>query len=199
LPNYKCYTEKDLLLLASQGSEAAFAELFHRYKDKLYGYAVKITANPQQAQDMVQDAFLKLWKNKAHLNTINNLDAFVFKTIQNQAINHFKRTARENLLLVQIEQQSSTCESSTETASNQRAVQHAIHDAVQHLPPQQHLVFKLSKEQGLKLDEIASTLNISRNTVKNHLAVAIKTVREQVRMNLEIEQLPLLLILLHLF
>lgn len=199
MSNYKRYTEKNLLLLTSQGSEEAFTELFHRYKDKLYAYALKITTNPQQAQDMVQDAFFKLWKNRAHLNTINNLDAFVFKTIQNQAINHFKRAARENLLLLQIEQQSSTYESSTETASNQRAVQHAINDVVQRLPPQQHLVFKLSKEQGLKLDEIASTLKISRNTVKNHLAGAIKTVREQVRMNLEMEQLPLLFILLYLF
>jgi RNA polymerase sigma-70 factor (family 1) len=185
--------------LAAQGNETAFVELFYLYRHKLYSYVLKITANPELAQDTVQDVFLKLWQSRSQLNKIENFGAFIFTMAQNQSVNHFRRRMNETLMLSNIRDSSKVSERSTEEHINHQEVQHLIKEALQRLPPQQHLVFKLSREQGLKQDEIARALNISPFTVKNHLAVATKTIREQLRNKLEIEHLTVLFILTQVF
>jgi len=74
-------------------------------------------------------------------------------------------------------------------------VQNELHNALKKLPPQQNLVFKLSREQGLKHHEIALLLKISPYTVKNHLVVALRTVGEHLRDHLNVEYLILFLML----
>lgn len=175
-----------MMQLASQGSEAAFVELFYLYRHKLYSYVLKITAHPELAQDMVQDVFLKLWKNKSNLDSIENFGAFIFKVAQNQAVNYFRRMTSETLMLSKMQGGGQGYDRCTEERINHKEVQQLISEVLRRLPPQQHLVFKLSREQGLKQDEIARALKISPNTVKNHLAVAIKTIREHLRHKLEI-------------
>jgi RNA polymerase sigma-70 factor (family 1) len=188
-----------MMQLAAQGNEAAFVQLFYLYRHKLYSYVLKITANPELAQDMVQDVFLKLWKSRSRLDKIENFGAFVFTIAQNQAVNHFRRMTSETLMLSNIQDHGQVYERSTEEHIDHQEVQHLINEVLQRLPPQQHLVFKLSREQGLKHDEIAMALKISTFTVKNHLAVAIKTIREQLRNKLEIEHLTILFILMQVF
>ncbi|MDB5279435.1 MAG: polymerase sigma-70 factor [Ferruginibacter sp.] len=196
MPNEKLHTEKNLLQLAAQGNEAAFVELFYLYRHKLYGYVLKITANPELAQDMVQDVFLKLWKNKSQLDTIDNFGAFIFKVAQNQVVNYFRRMNNETLMLAKMQDGMRGYERCTEEHISHNELQQLIGEVLSRLPSQQHLVYKLSREQGLKQDEIAMALKISPHTVKNHLAVAIKTIRQQLRNKLEMEQLPLLFFLM---
>jgi RNA polymerase sigma-70 factor (family 1) len=199
LPNEKLHSEKNMLQLAAEGNEAAFVQLFYLYRHKLYSYVLKITANPELAQDMVQDVFLKLWKSRSRLDKIENFGAFVFTIAQNQAVNHFRRMTSETLMLSNIQDHVQVYERSTEEHIDHQEVQNLINEVLQRLPPQQQLVFKLSREQGLKHDEIAMALKISTFTVKNHLAVAIKTIREQLRNKLEIEHLTILFILMQVF
>lgn len=199
MPNEKLQREKSMMQLAALGNEAAFVQLFYLYRHKLYGYVLKITNNPQLSQDFVQDVFLKLWKNKSQLAVIENFDAYIFKIAQNQAVNHFRRMTNETLMLSKLQQGVSEYEKSTEGRIDQKEVMQIINEVIMRLPPQQHLVYKLSREQGLKQDEIAMALKISPNTVKNHLAVAIKTIRKHLRHKLEIEHLPLLFVLMQLF
>ncbi|MDN3657149.1 RNA polymerase sigma-70 factor [Ferruginibacter paludis] len=199
MPNEKLQTEKNLLQLAAHGNEAAFVELFYLYRHKLYSYILKITARPELAQDMVQDVFLKLWKNKCQLDTIENFNAFIFTVAQNQVVNYFRRMNNETLMLSKMQDRRQGFERCTEERISHNEVQQSINEVLKRLPAQQHLVFKLSREQGLKQDEIAMALKISPNTVKNHLALAIKTIREYLRHKLEIEHLPLLFILMQLF
>ena len=61
------YDEKELLIHASNGSEEAFSLIFHTYKNKLYGYLFRITESSDVAEDIIQEIFLKLWKDKADL------------------------------------------------------------------------------------------------------------------------------------
>ena len=64
------YDEKELLIHASNGSEEAFSLIFHTYKNKLYGYLFRITESSDVAEDIIQEIFLKLWKDKADLVNI---------------------------------------------------------------------------------------------------------------------------------
>lgn len=192
----KPYTEKSLMKLAADGDAAAFTKLFYLYKDRLYSFSLRLTSSPELAQDMVQDIFLKIWRDKGHLDKLENFGSFIFKMAQNQAINALKRMANQTIILAKIQQHGEACDRATEENIEFNEVNHLLNEVVEKLPAQQHLVFKLSREQGLKNDEIAHLLKISPNTVKNHLVIALRTVREFLRSNLNIESLPLLIIVL---
>lgn len=196
MPTNKIYTEKKLMELASTGDEEAFTNLFYLYKHKLYSYTLQITESRELTQDMIQDVFLKLWKSRSQLDSVENFGSFVFKMAQNQVINAFKRMANETLILSKIQNEVLVFEAGAEENVEYKEVQHLINDVLKKLPPQQNLVFKLSREQGLKHAEIAQLLKISPYTVKNHLVLALQTIREYLRHNLKIEYLPIIFIFL---
>ena len=60
----KLYEEGPLLQDAAGGSQQAFTELFYKYKDRLYSFLIRLTESPEIAEDVIQDTFLKLWKNR---------------------------------------------------------------------------------------------------------------------------------------
>jgi hypothetical protein len=73
------YDEKELLIHASNGSEEAFSLIFHTYKNKLYGYLFRITESSEVAEDIVQEIFLKLWKDKSDLANIISFDSYLLE------------------------------------------------------------------------------------------------------------------------
>lgn len=159
-----------------EGSETAFTELFHRYKYRLFGFMYKLTESAEMAEDIVQEVFTSLWKNHESLAEIENLDAFIFRMARNQAINAFRRMARETLVLSELKQ-AIPSPISAEQVLEARDLERTLRTLVDQLPPQQRLVFTLSREQGLKHNEIALQLNISPGTVKNHMIQALRTLR----------------------
>ena len=78
MPTLAHKTERDLLLLSSTGDAQAFTEIFHRYKHKLFGAMVRLTGSAEQAEDIVQEVFMKLWDDRARLPEIENIN-FVIK------------------------------------------------------------------------------------------------------------------------
>ena len=174
-------SERELVELMSQGDESAFTRLFYLYKDKLYNFTLRLVNNPDIAEDIVQDIFLKLWNNRAQLSAINSFGGYVFQMAQNQSINSFRRMASETLILSELFHQQSTADLSTEQAIHFRETQALVAAIVSKLPPQQKLVYQLSREQGLRHDEIAQQLKLAPSTVKNHLIQALHTIREQLR------------------
>ena len=97
--NKTTHTEKELLRLAAEGSEAAFTEIFNLYKNKLYSFVLGVTKSEEQSLDFVQDIFMKLWINRASLPAIDNFSSYIFRSAQNQAINSFKRSMTEHCIL----------------------------------------------------------------------------------------------------
>jgi RNA polymerase sigma-70 factor (family 1) len=173
------HNESELLEQAAAGSEAAFTTLFHLYKDRLYSYILRLTGSPEMAEDVVQDVFLKLWKNRSGLTEITHIRGYLFRMAQHHAINAFKRMAKEALLLANKSLEPHSQLTDVEAILERKEVQEVLHKAVSQLTPQQKLVFTLSREQGLKHEEIARQLNISLSTVNKHMILALRTIREQ--------------------
>lgn len=180
------YTEKELLQLSTEGDEKAFAEIFHRYKFKLYGFIYRLTQSQEMAEDIVQETFLRLWKNREQLDNIEHLSSYIFRMAQNQAITSFKRMAMETMIIRQLltgEKEFSPSTPETELALKE--MEALFRQAVDNLPPQQRKVYLLSREEGLKHEEIAERLQISRGTVKNHMIQLLRTLRSQLEKNLD--------------
>ncbi len=170
------YNEKRLLSLASLGEKSAFSTLFYAHKDKLYGFVLKLTGSRQMAEDVVQDVFCRLWQNRSSLADIEQFSSYIFRMAQNQCISAFRRMAKEVLIVMEVNK-SHPAAIDPEQYVAEKELQQKLNEVLAKLPYQQKQVYTLSREQGLKYEEIARQLNISPSTVKNHMIAALKTLR----------------------
>lgn len=164
------------MLLSSKGDTLAFTRLFHLYKHKLYGFLLRLTGSSQMAEDIIQDIFAKIWAKKEQLTDIEKFGSYLFRMAQNQSINAFRKMAVEALALSNL--QPAPHHNSIEHYINEKETADLLHKALSRLSSQQKLVYTLSREEGLKYDEIAQRLNVSPSTVKNHMIAALRTLRE---------------------
>jgi RNA polymerase sigma-70 factor (ECF subfamily) len=173
LPN-----ETDLLALVANGDERAFATLFHHYRPKIYSYAFHLFRNISLADELVQEVFLKVWLRRDKLPHILKFESWVFIITRNQVFDMLKQLAREAAARKQmahfLDPEADLVEDHVLTKENEARLQNALN----HLSPQQKLIFTLSRQEGMKHEEIATRLNISRNTVKTHLVHALKTLKD---------------------
>lgn len=174
-------SDKHLVLSASQGSQAAFVSLFHRYKNKLYGYTLRLTGSEMLAEDIVQDVFMKLWADYALLASIDNFGNYLFRMSRNHVLNHFKRVAHETAIVSEMFREGEPGNNNAHEILAAREVEEVLQSVVDTLPPQQRAVYCLSREEGKSHEEIADLLKISPNTVKNHIVQAMATIRTQLR------------------
>ena len=173
--------ERALLLLASQADENAFSTLFHLYKHKLYAYLLRLTESEMLAEDIVQDVFMKLWKDHETLAEIDNFAAYLFRMSKNHLVNHFRRMSHETLIISELFLVNSSSCNHTEEIISLKETEKLLEDIVDKLPAQQKSVYRLSRHEGRTHDEIANLMKISPNTVKNHIVQAMATIRTQLR------------------
>lgn len=169
--------ELELLGLISNGDEIAFRKIFNHYSDRLYTYAFRITGNEELAEEIVMDAFMKIWCYRDELASVNHFDSYLFRIVRNHAFNAIKRRAQEYQIINQLSLTKTEYQDCTEDTVVYNDYQHILSKAINELPPQQRLVYSLSRDEGLKYDEIADQLNLSKNTVKAHLKKALSTLR----------------------
>lgn len=174
-------THDDALLLASlsAGDEEAFNSLFERYRNKLYQYLLKITKSPEISEEIVIDIFVKLWVGRELLPQIGQLENFLHKIAYHKAID-FLRTASRHARLqkIYVERMEKDPEQRADEVLIDAETRQLLQKAVLSLPPQRKLIYTLSREEGLTHEQIATALNLSRNTVKNSMVAAIKSITE---------------------
>ena len=176
MENFTPYDKPVLLRQVALGDEKAFRMLFDEYKDRFYSVSLKMTGNSDLAQEMVQDIFVKIWKNRATLPDIQNPDAYLLTALYRQIFKYYKKLALERKLL-RVIAESPAFQNITDETVLARESERLINEAISKLPQQRQLVFRLSKQDGLTRDQVAEKLNISPHTVRNHMAEAIKFIR----------------------
>lgn len=174
------YQEKELLQQVADGSETAFRTLFNLYRRRLYSYVFKITESRETAEDAVQDIFLKLWDRRHTLPGIENISAYLHRMAYNFAYHGFRQLAKESLLLDHLRSQSPHSTYNPVDTVVSREVKVYIQTVVDRLTPQQRKVFLLSREGGLKQEEIARRLGISIFAVKKHMVDALRFLRDEI-------------------
>jgi RNA polymerase sigma-70 factor (ECF subfamily) len=178
-----CLTEQELLQRVSEGNELAFRQIFDNYHHLLGAHIFRLTDSMETAEEIVQDVFIKMWDNREELRDIRNLKAYLFVISRNQALNALKKSLREqkHYQKWQTEQQVS------ENLDNQEPVfnnhYHLLDLAINQLPPQQQKVYLMSRHERLKYAEIAMKMNISRETVKKYLQLAVGFISSYLREN----------------
>jgi RNA polymerase sigma-70 factor (ECF subfamily) len=186
LPAYNVDIEKEWLLLIAQGDENAFRQLFHHYHHHLAQYIFQITASREMAEEIVQDVFLKIWTTRDSLAHVQSFQAWLFTLSKNHALNALRTVVREKAKAqrwsvhhahMAITEEAAFTEAAASTEAEHTAL---LEQAIHQLPGQQKKVLILSRYHHLKYNEIAQKMNISRETVKSYLRIAMVSITKYV-------------------
>lgn len=170
------YEERELLRQIAAGDEPAFRKLLRLYGDRFYAVALKMTRSEEVAKDLVQDVFIGIWEKRQVLKDVKNPSSYFFTIIYRRIYCYYRKIASERNVL-QAVSTGLADENPIEEKVLAKENQALIEAAIAQLPPRQQQVFILSKQEGLSREDIARQLNVSPNTVRNHLADAVKSVK----------------------
>ncbi|MBO9570675.1 MAG: sigma-70 family RNA polymerase sigma factor [Chitinophagaceae bacterium] len=172
--------EKELVLRVADGDANAMKEIFDVYCVRLRYYAVSLTGNAEEAQDIVQEAFLNFWiglKEKGAMP--ENLETYLFGILRNRCLMHLRSKKRHE----QQEAEAFTrwqheIEGAMDDARLREELYNLLSQHFSHLTSMQSQVMKLLYLDDLSVQEVAMELNTSENNVRNHKARAIERLRE---------------------
>lgn len=153
-----------------------FNKIFDDYKHQVYNYAYSIAKSDYAAEEITQEVFIKLWKSEHLLTDVKNLNAYIYTISKNYALNHLRKATSDLKLTEEVMRVTEVERNTTDSDVQVSEYRKLIHSAICQLSPQRRLVYQL-KEDGHNYDEIANRLNLSRNTVKNHLVAAVGSIR----------------------
>ena len=169
------HNEKELLDAIAAGDERAFTGLVDLYWNRVYSHALAYAKSAPRAQEITQDVFLQVWKKRAALTEVNDFTNFLFILGKNQIISSMRKKLDEFTGTDPVETPEETLLPDRQLEYKQ--VYTKIMAAIEQLPPARKTVFKMSRLQGMSYEEIARELNISRNTVKEHIVLALSFIR----------------------
>lgn len=186
--------EIDLFEKMKQGDQSAFEMIFKNHYKPLCNYAFTFLHDRDEAEEIVQATFLAVWEKKETITIESSLKAYLYRAVRNSCLNarkhiKIKQKHTEETMHIADHTHEGVLES---VISSELDVK--IGAAIMTLPEQCRLVFKLSRFENLKYQEIADQLNISIKTVENQIGKALKIMREQLS-----EYLPLLIIFMNGF
>ncbi len=170
--------------------EAAFKQLFESLYDALVRYAFTFLKDTDEAEDIVQQQFVKLWEKRAELTIHTSVKAFMYSTIYNACMNKLKQQQVRQSYAKEVQLNAPVSSASDEL--QHKELEEKIEQALQVLPEQCAKIFKMSRFENLKYKEIADELNLSIKTIENQMGKALKILREQLK-----DYLPLLVLLLN--
>lgn len=157
-------------------TEQKFNEIFYTYKDKLYGYIFGLTHSEQEAEDAVQDVFMRLWQNREKLNEIENMNAYLFRTAQNDIIDASRKFIRRQKYLSEMFSDDMSTDNPLKIILKEE-IDNKIKEAIDQLTDRQRQVFVMRKKMGMNHADIARQLNISVETTESTMKRALKSVR----------------------
>ena len=164
------------------GDRKAFRMLFDHFSERLIHFAYSITRNKEASVEIMDEVFIRVWKNREHLKTINNLTTYLYTAIKNTSLNYLSKKAKEHLF-TGFDHINITLENNDNPEQNliSSEMLRKINEAVEELPPKCKIIFKLVREDGLKYRQVAEILNISEKTVDAQMVVAVKKISEKVK------------------
>ena len=169
--------DKEVIQALKAGEDAAFRIVFDTNFRRLFAFSYRMLKSKEQAEEVVHDALLNVWVNRSRLNEDLPITPYLYTITRRLTLNALRQVATSQRMIDQLWRDMETVSNSTEEAILLTDLQKFTDTALDILPRQQQLVFKMSRYEGMNYDEIAEKLNISRNTVKNHLIAALKTLR----------------------
>ena len=178
-------TDKELLAAYYKGDNTAFDELYERYWGLLFNHARRLLKDADLAKDAVQDVFLNLVTKSVNIDHVKSLPGFLTACMRNRIINTIVREKLKDNYIKQLESYHLNDFASIEEdifqkrEETERQLQERIESEISLLPPKMRTAFELAKKHHLSYREIAQRTGSSEGTIKKHIHVALRTLRDR--------------------
>jgi RNA polymerase sigma-70 factor (ECF subfamily) len=152
------------------GDSDGFLKIYNRYSAQVYHFCLSLTKCPQDAEEITSDVFVRIWQKKAIIDTSVCLQPLLMKITRDLTWNYLKKIARRKEQHVFLENYLNSAVEVADDAVLFSEYEAIIHQVLTKLTPQQRKIFSLRYITGKDLNQISEELQISKNTVKVHLA-----------------------------
>ncbi len=170
--------EKELLLLLLNGNEQAFEKIYRLYSSRLYGNLLKLVKSETEAQEILQDVFLKIWENRQNIDIEKSFRSYLFKIAENKVVDFFRKVARDKKREAELISLATNEYVPVEELLQSDEKTALLQKAIDSLPPQRQQVFRLCKLEGKSYKEVSEQLGISVSTISDHIVKATKSIRD---------------------
>ncbi|SRR6266542_1358795 len=172
---------QNLVKLIRSGDVPAFGELYQRFWNPLYNFAFRYVQSAEEAEDVVQELFFRIWRNRAQWQVGTSLQNYLYAAARNGALARLRRHAsarrwREKRIGEEPEESSVSADELLYAAETSAEIERALSE----MPPKRRAVCALRWIDGLMYAEIAERLGITEKTVENHLGTGLKFMRERI-------------------
>ncbi len=173
-------TDNDLLDLLREGNDEVFTEIFNRYWKPVLTVAANKTGDLDEAEDIVQDLFISLWKRRRDLQLTSSLGSYLAVSVKYKVLKVL--AVRNKVLSLEAGSQDAALSSvpGTETAIEMEQLTCQVSEVVESLPEKCRIVYRLSRESGFSHKQIAQEMAISEKTVEAHISRALRAIRHAI-------------------
>ncbi|BAU56066.1 RNA polymerase sigma factor [Mucilaginibacter gotjawali] len=175
---YIKFPDEHLVALLKNGDQLAFAEIYRRYGKNLAGFAASKLYDLEDARDLLQEMFVKLWENREQLQITSNLQSYLFAILRHRIIDKIRKNITREDYARALQSLPSFFQAGGDKQLEAKELQQAVRHSLDQLPARVREIYKLSREDGLSNPEIAQKLKLSEQTVKNQLSTALKHLRK---------------------
>jgi RNA polymerase sigma-70 factor (family 1) len=178
------FTEKrDLVMQLAcrlrEGDEKAFKEVYHLFFKKIYAFCFSMTSSRETAEDIVQEVFVKLWTNRHNIVPDMGLQAYLYAISRNQVYQYIRSMAGAVSMVYETGPVTIESQARTDERLICKDLLHVTEEILDDMPLQRRYVYLLCKKYCFSYAEVATYLDISVNSVKTHMKLALKTLRDQ--------------------
>ncbi len=159
------------------GDHVAYKELFMKYFPKVKYFIAHLVKSETTAEELAQEIFVKLWEGREKLASVQSCNSYIYRMAKNATLNYMEHKSVEKAYMEQYE---GDMGQSIEEELYARETELLVQLTVNNMPPQRKKIYQMSREEGIKNDEIAEQLNISKKTVENHLNIALNEIRKTI-------------------
>ncbi len=180
--------ETELIIRAQNGNASAFEELIYNYDKKVLALAMKYVKNEDDAKDIYQDVFIRVYKGLKKFQFNSEFSTWLYRIVVNVCLTHKTRRSRREFVSIHPDNEDESANSGLEIEDSEPAPERAvtsmeisehINKALETLPPRQKMIFILKHYEGYKLKEIAEMLRCGEGTIKKYLFEAVRKLRTQ--------------------
>ena len=178
-------SNQELLLLLREDDRLAFYNIYERYCKKVYGFVLRYIKQETDAEDIVQEVFIKVWENRKKIDVNSSFESFLFAVSYNTTMSLFRKRISEKkyveyIKLIQLDDNQVDV---AEQIIFDELIE-SIRKVIEELTPRQREIFLLSRKEGLSHEEIAEKLDISVNTVKKHMVNTLSFLKSHLNVSL---------------
>lgn len=174
--SFSFYTDEQLIAGVREGNDAAFAELFNRNWDRVFGMVYSRVRDRDATEGISQDIFMKLWDKRCDL-TIDNFSAYLYTCVKNRCINYIESKIARKKHWERYKAFLPVADDSTNKVIDFNDLKEALEKGLNTIPEKSKVIFRLSRFEGQSVKEIAGKLNLSEKAIQYHLTRSVKELR----------------------